>query len=295
MVCVAIPKPVKGSTVASVTGWSNRAVIILALFLLIPAWLHAGWQFLEPGLSLGRFESPQLSESGDSMIRVLRIDTRHFRLRLLNASALTDGRSLPVREWCLQFDLQAGINASMYQEDRITSVSLMRTTGHINNPRLSRDKTILAFDPVDSSGPAVRLIDRQCDNFNRLKNRFRTLVQSIRMISCRGTNVWHQQSERWSTAALALDRDGHVLFIHVQSPYSTHDLINILQALPLGIERAMYLEGGPEAQLYVRSGERSWEFHGSYGGRFSDPAPPTYAWPIPNVIGIARTASSTKD
>jgi phosphodiester glycosidase len=207
---------------------------------------------------------------------------------LLNASAVKDKRSMTAKEWSLKHGLTAAINASMYQEDHITSVSLMRTKGHINNPRLSKDKAILAFDRRESSLPEVSIFDRQCDNFNELSNRFRSLVQSIRMISCRGANVWQRQTEPWSTAALAMDRNGNVLFIHVKVPHSTHDLINILQTLPLAIDRAMYLEGGPEAQLFIQGDAKSYEFFGSYSGAFANTTSPGYAWPIPNILGIFR-------
>src|SRR5206468_3610842 len=90
------------------------------------------------------------------------------------------------------------------------------------------------------------------------------LVQSIRMISCNGENVWSRQERRWSTAAIGMDALGRILFLHVRSPYSTHDLIDILKALPLGLTRAMYAEGGPEAQLFVSSGAEEHEWVGSY-------------------------------
>jgi len=195
---------------------------------------------------------------------------------------------MSAREWSLKFDLEAAINASMYQQDLKTSVSLMRTSGHVNNPRLSHDQTILAFDPVDGGDPEVRIIDRQCDNFKRMKNRYQTLIQSIRMISCRGFNVWQPGRERWSTAALAMDRSGRLLLIHVKSPYTTHDLINILLTLPLAINRAMYLEGGPQAQLFVRGKNTELEFFGDFSEGLTGAPPPLYAHPVPNVIGIYR-------
>lgn len=262
--------------------------LALTFFLIFPGSAPGEWKRIDHGLELGAFLSPQAAERGDSMVRVLRINPRYYGLKLINASADKSTPAMSAREWCLKYNLQAAINASMYQKDGKTSVSLMRTSGHINNPRLSRDKTILAFDPKVSGGPAVKIIDRQCDNFRMLKNRFRTLVQSIRMISCRGANVWEPQEERWSTAALALDSDNNILFIHVKSPYSTHDLIKILQALPLAIERAMYLEGGPEAQMFIRNNKRTWEYYGGYSGGFASTEPPGYAWPIPNIIGIYR-------
>jgi len=269
------------------------SVYALLFFLFYAPVAHGEWERLNQGLELGSFLSPHISAGETPMIRVLRIDLQHYGIRLLNASAKKDKRSMTAREWSRKYGLTAAINASMYQADHITSVSLMRTKGHINNPRLSKDKAILAFDRKGSNLPEVRIFDRQCDNVSELRNRFRTLVQSIRMISCRGTNVWQRQTEPWSTAALAIDRNGKILFIHVKVPHSTHDLINILQALPLAIDRAMYLEGGPEAQLFVQGDKKFYEFFGSYSGTFANTTSPGYAWPIPNILGIIRKPTNS--
>ena len=246
------------------------------------------WQRLDQGIELGTFVSPQPAEVGDSLIRVLRIDPKYYRLRLLNASAIKNGSPITLKQWCQQNGMIAAINASMYQTDYKTSVSLMRKKGHINNPRLSKDMTILAFDRLDSSVPEVKIIYRQCDDFGTLKTKYATLIQSIRMISCTGKNVWKKQSRRWSTSAIGIDGENKILFIHVRSLYSTHDLINILKRLPLNISRAMYTEGGPQAQLYVKAADKEFEFVGSYEVGSSDANKGSLSWPLPNVVGIAK-------
>jgi hypothetical protein len=252
------------------------------------------WQVLEPGLEFGELLAPLASENGDSLIRVLRIDPNRFEFRLLNASAPGENDLLTVKAWCQQHNLVAAINASMYQGDYRTSVSFMRTKDHVNNPRLSKDKAILAFDRRTADIPLLKIIDRQCERFEEWQDKYGTFVQSIRMISCKGTNVWTPQPEKWSTAIIGIDQQGRGLFIHVRSPYSPYDLINILLALPLQISRAIYVEGGREAQLYVRSGKQEYEFVGSYGSGFSNGSGNQYAHPIPNVVGIARRQNPAK-
>jgi hypothetical protein len=88
-----------------------------------------------------------------------------------------------------------------------------------------------------------------------------------------------------------------VLFMHVRSPFSTHDLIEMLLELPIGLDRAMYAEGGPEAQLFVRAGgaagadagERvELELLGSFESGFHEADDVTVALPVPNVIGVER-------
>ncbi len=248
----------------------------------------SGWQQLDKGLELGIFPVAHSSAVGASPIRVLRIDPNYYKLRLLNASAIENGLPMTPRQWCRQNKLVAAINPSMFQTDFKTSVSLMRTRTHINNPRLSKDMTILAFDRLSEDVPKTKIIDRQCEDYEFWKNKYGTLVQSIRMISCKGKNVWKQQSHRWSTAAIALDGKDSILFIHVRSPYSTYDLINVLKKLPLDISRAMYTEGGPQAQLYINAGSQEYEFVGSYdtGATIEDGG--SISWPLPNVVGISK-------
>jgi hypothetical protein len=251
------------------------------------------WQKLAEGLEFGIFESPKKSEIGDSKIRILRIDPQHYELKLLNASVSKKGRPLTAKQWCRQNGLVATINASMYQEDFKTSVSYMRTRTHVNNPRLrEKDMTILAFDRLSPGVPRVKIIDRQCENFKLWKNKYGSLVQSIRMISCKGKNVWRQQPKKYSTVAVGTDKSDRVLFIHVGSPYSTHDLINILKQLPIEIARAMYTEGGSQAQLYINTGAREYEFAGHTELEFSNNAKSLFSWPIPNVIGISPRKDS---
>jgi hypothetical protein len=247
-----------------------------------------GWQQLYKGLELGVFAAPTAAAGGDSLVRVLRIDPKYYQLKLLNASAIENGKPLTPKQWCQQNGLVAVINPSMYQTDYKTSVSLMRTKAHTNNPRLSKDMTILAFDRQDTTVPRVKIIDRQCDDFQFWKQKYGTLIQSIRMISCTGKNVWQPQARRWSTSSIGVDDQNKVLFIHVRALYSTYDLINILKKLPINISRAMYTEGGPQAQLYLITANHELELTGSYETGSNNANEGSISWPLPNVLGILK-------
>jgi hypothetical protein len=118
--------------------------------------------------------------------------------------------------------------------------------------------------------PPVKLIDRGCDDFEAWKTHYGAFVQNIRMVSCKGENVWARGGQEWSIAAVGVDRRGRLLFIHSRSPYTPHDLIENLLSLPLGLAGAMYVEGGPEAQLYIHSGDREIERVGSRGTSLFD-------------------------
>lgn len=244
------------------------------------------WTELSPGLELAEFQSPVKAKSGDSMIRVLRIDPAHHELVLLNTSASDEGELRTAREWCEAHGCVAAVNASMYQTDYRRSVSLMRTRDHVNNSYVSKDNTVLAFDALVDTVPPVQIIDRTCQDLDALAPSYGTLVQSIRMVSCRGNNVWAQQKRRYSTAAIGMDRSGRVLMIHCRSPYTTHDFVEILLGLPLDLYNAMYTEGGPESQLCVIAGGETREFVGSFESGILESDLNRRAWPVPNVVAV---------
>lgn len=245
------------------------------------------WKQLMPGLELGSFIPALKSKLGDSIVRVLRIDLKYFELRLMNASAQARNERKSVKDWVIEHGMVAGINASMYQKNNLTSVSYMKTRDHINSSWVSKDRTFLAFDPKDKTLPPAKLFDRDCDDFENVRKQYRSLIQSIRMVSCKGKNVWTPQDKKWSTAALGMDSKGRILFIHARSPYTTHDFINILLSLPIELKRAMYVEGGKDAQLYIHTGRDEFEFLGNYTTAVEGAKGNSIAWPVPNVVGVA--------
>jgi len=250
------------------------------------------WVKLENGLELGKFNHINTSDPMEANIYILRIDPHLYQFILMNASAIQNGHKLTAKKWCEMYNLTAAINASMYQKDHKTSVSLMRTKNHINNSFISKDKTILAFHPKKAKDPIVKMIDRECDDFNLWKKRYGTLIQNIRMVSCKRKNVWSQQPEKWSIAAIGIDAKDRVLFIHSPAPYSTHSFINELLTIPIQITQAMYVEGGPETQLFIQSENHTFEFSGAHENELN--GNPSTVRPIPNVIGIQKRTSVLK-
>lgn len=255
--------------------------------LLAAALVFAVWESLVPGLDLGTFDSPKKSIAGDSKITVLRIDPAKWQLTLATASMPGEGKTRTAKEWAARKGFTAAINPSMFKDDHSKSVSLMRTRAHVNNAKLTADKSILAFDSLDAkAAKPARLLDRDCDSFDALEKTWGGLVQSIRMVSCKRKNVWSQQPKIWSHAAIGEDGAGNILFVHARSPWSTHDFIDTLLALPIDLQRLQYSEGGPEATLYVKSGTREIELVGSYETGFNENDDNTRAWALPNVLGI---------
>jgi hypothetical protein len=250
--------------------------------------LSSPWKTLEPGLELGTFQLLEShGEPGTATVHVVRIDPKNFHFTLLNASAPGEGTPRTAKDWCTRHGMIACVNASMYKADQSTSVGLMRGGGHVNNPHRSADNAVLAFDPFDVVSPSPHILDRSCDGDAAIAD-YGTVAQSIRMIDCDGKNVWAPSPKRWSTAAIGEDAGGHILFLHVRDALPVHDLVDGLMGLSLGITRLMYVEGGPESQVYVNGGGEEHEFIGSYESGFLENDDNNAPWPVPNVIGVAR-------
>ena len=246
------------------------------------------WRKVEDGLFLGQFDPPYETPVKDSKIFILKIKPRYYSFKLLCASELGKIRLTP-KEWCKKYNLIAAINAGMYQKDGLTNVGYMKNYSHLNNPWLnSTYKAVLAFNRLEVSVPEIQIIDLKCQDFETLKPKYQTFVQGIRMISCRQENVWSKQDRRWSLAVLGVDKEGSVLFILSEAPYSGYDFNNVLLSLPLSIFNATYLEGGPEASLYFSTAGIELERVGIYGTDSDGSVVRSGAYPIPNVIGISK-------
>ncbi len=248
------------------------------------------WKRIDEGLFVREFDSPQKSENRDSKITMVKVDPKFYSFKLLCASEHGQWR-MTAKKWCQTQNLVCALNAGMYQKDGMTNVGYMKNFHHINNPRLTNAyKTALAFNPVESTIPEIQIIDLRCQDFEKLRFKYQTFIQSIRMISCQQENVWSKQEKAFGMAVFGIDKSGNALFIFTESPYSGYDFINILLSLPVSIYNAMYLEGGPEANLYFSANEFQFERIGRYAaGTESDPL--AVARPIPNVIGIVKKST----
>lgn len=268
-------------------------VKILFLLLLFPlscsgAQEKMSWLKIDKGLYFTEIATTKESLFGKAKYSVLKIDPRFYEFTLLSATQ-HGKKSRTARQWAEEFSCIAAINAGMYQQDGLTNVGFMKNYKHFNNPHLRKDyKSMFAFNPLNKSLPAVQILDRQCQGFNKFKNKYQTLIQNIRMISCKQKNVWQQQNKQWSIAAVAIDKSGNVLFIHSRKPYSVHDFNRFLLQSSLNIYNAMYVEGGPEASLFISDKKTLIEKMGSYETGFTEHNKNAVFWPIPNVIAIRK-------
>lgn len=272
-----------------------KSIIKILIFFhfvnFIPLYLTAQdskWKKLDIGLYIGEFKSPQKSNTSDSKITILRIDPHIYSFKLLCADELKHS-NITVKEWCQRYNLSGAINAGMFQMDYKSNVGFMKNYKYINNATInSKYFSVAAFNPIDTTSKIFHIFDIDKSNIKDIINNYNTVIQNLRLIKRPALNRWSQQQQKWSEAALGQDKNGNVLFIFSHSPYSMHDLNNILINLPIEIVCAQHLEGGPEASLYFSHNNLRIQRVGSYETDFNENNDNKKYWPIPNVIGFYK-------
>jgi hypothetical protein len=246
----------------------------------------SAWIRLEEGLDAGEFDSPIPSATGDSKITVIRIDPDRYSFRLLCAGEMNHD-NLTIREWCEKYDLIGAVNAGMFQDDHRSNVGYMRNGPYINNGRLKSEyRSAAAFDPVGSTGSPFSIFDLDECGMDKILAHYRTVVQNLRLIKRPAKNVWPRQDKSWSEAALGQDVRGRVLLLFSRSPYSMRDFNEILMRLPIEIQCAQHLEGGPAASLYFLYKDTRIEKVGSFETTYYESDNNRRFLSIPNVIGF---------
>jgi phosphodiester glycosidase len=224
-------------------------IVFAALLALAAA---PSWKEVAPGVEVTRLQAPRAGA-----VTVVRVDPRRNRFSLQSAKLQSLSSAPTAAEWISRSGAVGVINAAMYAKDERTSVGYMRDGDRVNNGGWSSAKGVFVAEPTGGGLPAARVLDRTCDPVGRLAPRYRVVVQSIRMIDCQGRNVWTDTTSQWGTTAIGMDRGGSLLLVHVAGPHSVHDLVDELEAQPLGLTRLMYVEGGRQATLRVVVGGKT--------------------------------------
>lgn len=267
-----------------------RALVSLLVLCATASALHAGeWRVLAPGLELREFLVPD--STGDLAgqqggMAALRIDLSLYELGL--GSALATGEMRGMHDWARSEGFVAVINAGMFRsDDRLRSTGYMRDAGVMVNSFIHPNYgAFLAFAPCDPSLPPVRWLDRKADSdWEEAVGNYHGVIQNYRLISREGENLWQPEERRHSAAAVAMDRDGRLLFVHCRPKVSMYEFAQALLDLPLDLVGAMYVEGGADAAMYVEVEGYVGRFVGEYQSNFFQGSNRNF-WPAPNVLGV---------
>lgn len=268
--------------------------IILSFLDLVLVPVRDDWKQIAPGMDVLYGTAKNKSVEGDSRITVIRIDPDNWEIVFMGISQPGEESIRTAREWCQTNKLTAAINAGMFAENYKTHVGYLRFRDHINSTGVNNYQSILAFDPIKGKKiPPFRIFDLDASGttIKTILDEYSSAIQNLRLIKKPGLNVWKQQDRKWSEAAIGEDNKGRILFIFSRSPFSMHDLNKELLEAGIGIVAAQHLEGGPEAQLYVKSGSFEIDLSGSYETSYNEDNKNLNSWPIPNILGVRPKSS----
>lgn len=246
------------------------------------------------GILIERIQGPTPVGMGDGVITLVRFDMHRYAFRMLLAAS-HDGRARTLPQWAAQEHLVGGINLAMYEPDG-RPTSFVIEEGVERSPDDDRFGGLLAFGAMNTSDAPFLITGRDCDggDLAALRTRYRNIVANYRMLNCAGGPIAWVDEHRYSSAAFGVDREGRLVLIHAATPYLMRDLARVLAEPSLGLVQVDYVEGGPEATLFVDDGVTPMTLIGyprDAADRRPDqaPYPPEqvgHAWPLPNVLGV---------
>ena len=244
------------------------------------------WRQLEPGLDFGQF---RLNDN-EALLTALRIDPAHFNF-ILCARSLDGGPLRSLNQWAEQYDLSAAINASMYLPDGSTSTGYMKQGDHFNNRRVvQRFGAFFVAGATQPSLPGAAIVDRDDPQWEQRIAQYRLVIQNYRMTSADRRILWSPGGPHYSISAVAQDGDGRILFLHCRQPVEAYAFAQQLLHLPLNVRTVMYVEGGGQAGLLVRSAHWQHELAGVSPAGFLVTGDLRAL--LPNVLGAVRIATA---
>ena len=252
---------------------------------------YSNWTILTKGMEYREMTAPVQSFIGDSKLSILRLDPAQFHFDLLAASQ-HDSLPRTVVKWAQSFDLMVAFNAGMYEQAKpLQSRAYLQNGKHYNNPKL-----LEAFNLMLALGPKkglnrsnIEVLDLSCSDWRQEKHCFKGFAQGLRMLDCNGQpTYWQKKIQSCSMLVAAEDNQGWFYLIFTRSPYTHNQMIDFMKQMPRGLHDAIYLEGGPEASLYINVNEHHIEKVGSWVSDTWETDDNKHFWPLPNIIGIRK-------
>ena len=247
------------------------------------------WYKVAEGLYVANANAPIKSPVNNSVITILKIDPKYYSFRMMCASEHGKKRR-SLQEWCEEFGLIGAFNAGMFNTRNMSSsMGYMKNYGHINNYRMNpKYKAMVAFNRRDMSVPEFQISDEDCQPWSELKYKYSSCFQGMRMIDCKQQPIgWNAKPRlKCSMVVLAQDMSGNALVLFTRSPYSPNDFIRMMQIMPLKIKNAIYLEGGPEAGVYLDYKDFLLVRMGSWVSDVHEEDTYNRLYPLPNVVGF---------
>lgn len=220
-----------------------KGYLILLLIFVLGSLLGNDFMQFDTGNFYGEFELSEICDSLKSTVTILKFNPAEVEFGLYCQTEYGPMKR-DVKEWVTDFGLICGVNAGMYKKDYKTGNGYLKNYEHINNRSRTDDYNMFfVCNPLNDSLPQAQIVDIDEKDSELIISQYNSVLQSIRMFTADGKNVWGNYRKKWSSATLGEDRDGNVLLIYCCDAYNMHGLINQLLTLPIDLKKLMYLEG----------------------------------------------------
>jgi hypothetical protein len=247
------------------------------------------WHSLLKGISYWEPEAPQKSILNDSKLFILKVDPQLCNFRML-CSSEHKKQNRTADRWAEEFNVNVIVNAGMFSlKNGRTNKGYLKNYSHTNNPVLNGNYNVMmAMNPKKKSFPAMTMYDLSCNSWASIRTNYNSFCQGMRMIDCKGNPLaWDKRpGQACSMVISATDTAGNLYFIFTRSPYTHQTMIGFLIQLIPNVRTTVYLEGGPEASLYIQTNDTIISKIGSYVSKTYANDDNDHFWKIPNVIGI---------
>ncbi|MGE0788544.1 MAG: phosphodiester glycosidase family protein [Sandaracinaceae bacterium] len=222
---------------------------------------------------------------GDRIITLVRVDLSRYRLRIVTEEH--DGQRRSVPQWVHDLHLAGAINAGMFLPNGRSVGFMMREGTVVSDRHVTKYRGVIGFGPRRAGAPELVVTGTGCGQTTRsVGQRYQNVLQAFEMVDCRGRPATWASRKRYSAAGLGVDREGRAVFMHTRTPYRMTVLDRMLADPALGIRGMIYMEGGPEASLFVDADGIEVSEVGSYETGFFENDSNREFWAVPNVIAF---------
>ncbi len=239
------------------------------------------WQPVEQGLDVAKY--PLTKQAGAELV-ILRFDPQYFDF-VLHSTGKNASYPKTLDQWATENALVAVINASMYLPGG-RSTGYMRDGTYINNDHIAtKFGAFFVAQPKNGRDASVKIVEKKGKDTASFLDKYHLVVQNYRLIDSQRQILWSAGGQKHSIAAVGEDGQGRILFLHCRNPIDAHAFAALLLRLPLDVRTVMYVEGGAQAGMVLRQGEKNT----FWGGRHpADFFLGNVAVALPNVLGVQR-------
>ncbi|MCX7863250.1 MAG: phosphodiester glycosidase family protein [Bacteroidales bacterium] len=271
-----------------------RWIFLFVCFLMPDTSSHypkkISWKELQQGLFYAEVQIPHYTFNiSDKKLTLIKIQPQFFDAEIYSALVL-DSTKRTIEQWAKDFKLNIVINAGMYSlVNTYYPVGYMKAKNNIVQPNLKENFWAMAcFNTNHNKLPSFDIIDMTIEPYDSVYVYYSSMVQSIRMIDAHGKQViWKPKQLIYSSMiVIGEDNNQNMIIAFTRTPLSANQMSKLLLQLPLQMKTTMYLEGGPEACLYVETSDTVIKKNGSYVSVTFPTDTNTRYWNLPNVIGL---------